>query len=301
VREQDPQLLSSASASETISRGQTVLSADGTTLWYSDAGGPGEVILFIHGFSGSSSAAGHFAARAGTAGYRFVTPDLRGHGLSQKPMDRGAYDMPRFIEDFEAVIDRCGALRVHAVGHCLGGMVATACAAAFPDRIATLTLIGTSLRPAADQQLAAWAEQRSPGWVRSLARRAFPSGTDAPAHVDYTVFDDTGDFYWRRMVADYRALSADTAFAILEHLENLDLGATAGSVAAAALVVHGGRDSVFPTSCAQDAAAAINGARLLILPEDNHVSLVLRPDSRLFGAVLEFLAEVGEPAPALSS
>jgi len=269
--------------------GLTTTSADGTPIWYRDGGGPRPAILFLHGFSGSSSATGHFAARAADAGFRFVTPDLRGHGLSGKPSAPASYAMPRQIEDVGAVADACDLARFHLVGHCMGGMVATAVAAAHPDRIVSLTLIGTSLQPAADQQLAAWAEQRSPDWMRALARRAFPAHSEAPAHVDYDAFDDTGDFYWRRMVADYRALSADTAFAIIEHLKRVDLTAAAAGVEAPALVVHGSKDSVFAPECAERTVATLGNARLLVLTDHNHVSLVLRPDSPLFDAALEFM------------
>lgn len=276
-------------AADCAGDGRWASSPDGTRVWYADTGRAGQVVLFLHGFSGSSSATGHFATRADAAGLRFVAPDLRGHGLSGKPSGTGAYDMQRFIEDFSAVADACGVERVHLVGHCLGGMVAVAVAAALPERVATLTLVATSLQPAAEQQMAARAEQWSPHWVRSLARHAFPAGTDAPPHVDYAAFDDTGDFYWPRMVADYRALSADTAFAIIERLKRFDLVGDASAVAAPALVVHGARDSVFPPTSAERVAGAIPGASLMVLPGHNHVSLVLRPDSPLFDAALDFV------------
>ena len=130
--------------------------------------------------------------------------------------DSGSYLLPPMTAAQLSVIicaqepDAAGQERVHVVGHCMGGMVAIAAAAAMPERVASVTLVATSLKPAADQQFAAWAEQRSPDWVRSLARRAFPGDGAAAAHVDYAAYTDTGDFYWRRMVADYRALSADT-------------------------------------------------------------------------------------------
>lgn len=271
--------------------GSSFASRDGTDIWYADTGGRGEALVFLHGFSGSSAAAGHFAARVSDAGLRFVAPDLRGHGLSGKPTGNAAYAFDRLVEDFATLLDEAEVERAHLVGHCMGGMVATACAAALPDRVATLALVGTSLRPAADQRLARWAEDAPLDWARSLARRAFPAGADAPAHVDYGAFRHTGDWYWRRMIADYRALSAETGFAILGHLSRLDLFATARGIEAPTLVVHGARDSVFPSTCAERTAAAIRGARLLILPDDNHVSLVLLADSRLFEAVIDFVRE----------
>lgn len=273
--------------------GTSFASVDGTGVWYADTGGTGDALVFLHGFSGSSSAAGHFAARVSDAGLRFIAPDLRGHGLSAKPGGEGGYGFDRFVGDLAGLLDEVAVKRAHLVGHCLGGMVATACAVALPDRVATLALVGTSLQPATDQRLASLAEHAPVTWARSLARRVFPAETDSPAHVDYSRFTDTGDWYWRRMVADYRALSAEAAFAILAQLEDLDLRDTARAIDTPTLVVHGERDSVFPRACAERTAAALRDARLLILPDDNHVSLVLDADSALFGAVIDFVSGSG--------
>lgn len=282
--------LSGAGAWGDPASGAYFASADGTDIWYADTGGPGEAVVYLHGFSGSSSAAGHFADRVSASGLRFIAPDLRGHGLSAKPAGEGAYRLDRFVDDFTALLDEAAVRRAHLVGHCMGGMVATACAAALPERVETLTLVGTSMQPTTDQRLAGWAKRTSPAWVRWLARGAFPAKTDSPAHVDYSAFTDTGDWYWRRMVADYRALSAEAGFAILESLRDLDLLDTARAVGAHSLVVHGAGDSVFPRACAERTVAALRDARLLILPNDNHISLVLQADSALFGATIDFVS-----------
>jgi pimeloyl-ACP methyl ester carboxylesterase len=271
--------------------GSSFASRDGTILWYADTGGSGEPLVFLHGFSGSSAAAGHFAARASDAGLRFIAADLRGHGLSGKPPIDEAYVFDRFVEDAEALLDEAGVERAHLVGHCLGGMVATACASAIPDRVASLALVGTSLRPSVDQRLAPWAGSAPLGGVRALARRLFPARADVPAHVDYGAFRNMGDRYWRRMLADVRALSADTALAILEDLKRLDLSEAARSIDTPTLVVHGARDSVFPHACAERTCATLRDARLLILPDDNHVSVVLDADSALFGDVIDFVSD----------
>lgn len=80
----------------------------------------------------------------GRAGVRFVTPDLRGHGLSDAPTDAGAYELAVLAEDAVAVADGVGALDgggVVLVGHGFGAIVAATAATALGDRCAGLVLV----------------------------------------------------------------------------------------------------------------------------------------------------------------
>jgi pimeloyl-ACP methyl ester carboxylesterase len=269
------------------STGSFLTAADGTSIWLSDARAAGEPVLFLHGFSGSSSAAEHLVPHLAAAGFRPVVYDQRGHGFSQKPTCADSYEMARFVDDAARVLDECGIDRAHVVGHCLGGMVATAMALAHPDRVQSLVLVGTSMRPSADQRFVAWTERKARRLLRAPLRHVFPAEAPVDRHVEYARFRKTGDWYWRRMVADYRALSADTMLSIVETLDTLDLLDDAGRVTAPTLVVHGARDTVFPIAAAHRTTAAIPGSDLVILPNDNHVTLVLQHDSVLFDTVAE--------------
>jgi pimeloyl-ACP methyl ester carboxylesterase len=81
----------------------------------------------------------------GPAGVGFVTPDLRGHGLSDAPTDDGAYDLAVLAEDVSAVADGAGALvdggRVVLVGHGFGAIVAAVAARSLGERCAGLVLV----------------------------------------------------------------------------------------------------------------------------------------------------------------
>jgi pimeloyl-ACP methyl ester carboxylesterase len=285
VTQADPTAIAPLTALE--STGTFVAAADGTAIWLSDSRAAGEPVLFIHGFSGSSSAAEHLVPHLTTAGFRPVVYDQRGHGFSQKPTGADSYQMARFVDDALRVLDACAVGRAHIVGHCLGGMVATALALAHPDRVQSLVLVGTSMRPSADQRFVAWTERTTRRLLRAPLRHVFPAEASVERHVEYARFRKTGDWYWRRMVADYRALSADTMLSIVETLDTLDLLDDAGRVTAPTLVVHGARDTVFPAAAAERTAGAIPSSDLVILPDDNHVTLVLQHDSALFGAAAQ--------------
>jgi len=77
----------------------------GVALHTEEAGNPaGKPILFIHGFSQCGLAWRKQMCSDLGRDFRLVTMDIRGHGLSDKPID--AYGMPElWAQDVEALID----------------------------------------------------------------------------------------------------------------------------------------------------------------------------------------------------
>ncbi len=106
-----------------------------------DPGRPG--VLLIHGLS-NTAWSWTPAARRLRAVRRVVAMDLRGHGLSDAPVD--GYDPTSFAADVLAVAEGSGLLtgvddRVILAGHGFGAIVAAWAAAAFEDRCAGLILV----------------------------------------------------------------------------------------------------------------------------------------------------------------
>ncbi|MFD0502470.1 alpha/beta fold hydrolase [Streptomyces chiangmaiensis] len=64
-------------------------------------------------------------------------PDLRGHGLSDRP---GDYSLELMQSDVLHFLDRLGLDRVDLIGHSLGGVVAYLLASDRPQRVARLVL-----------------------------------------------------------------------------------------------------------------------------------------------------------------
>lgn len=67
--------------------------------------------------------------------------DLRGFGLSDKPMRRGEYSLEQYIADLENVLDALALTRPVLVGHSMGGGVALRYAIQNSTRVAGLALI----------------------------------------------------------------------------------------------------------------------------------------------------------------
>jgi pimeloyl-ACP methyl ester carboxylesterase len=125
-------------------------------VWRSGAAvGPGaQVVLALHGLGGSGrywdALAGALEQR-GPGRFMVVAPDLGGFGSSDKP-EGVAYDRAFHLDNVDAAIadletgDTEGgaegrqALRVHVVGHSMGGVLAALWAAHHSERVASLAL-----------------------------------------------------------------------------------------------------------------------------------------------------------------
>ena len=109
-----------------------------------------ETILMLHGNAESGLAWYAWAPRLARH-FRVVRPDMRGFGRST-PMPRDfPWSLDRLIDDFCALMDHLRVERVHLVGAKLGGTIARAFAGRKPERLLTLTVVGTPppLRPGA--------------------------------------------------------------------------------------------------------------------------------------------------------
>lgn len=103
----------------------TVTTPDGVQLAVQEAGDPnGRPVVFIHGLLGSRLNWQAQVDSAQLGGYRLITYDLRGHGLSGKPAVAAAYtDGGRWADDLAAVIGAAHAVKPVLVGWSLGGAV----------------------------------------------------------------------------------------------------------------------------------------------------------------------------------
>ncbi|HEU5153001.1 MAG TPA: alpha/beta fold hydrolase [Iamia sp.] len=109
---------------------------DGVEIVY-DSHGPddGPPVILLHGFPDSARLWRHQVAALVAAGYRVLTPDLRGYGRSGKPADVAAYNLLVVAGDVTAVLDDAGVATARVVGHDWGAALAWAVATLVPDRV----------------------------------------------------------------------------------------------------------------------------------------------------------------------
>jgi proline iminopeptidase len=128
------------------------IEAGDVTLHMRTAGEPeaGEVLITIHGGPGNSSDYMLSLEQLASEGLAIVSYDQRGTGRSSEPS--GGYGMPNYVADLEVVRQAVGAEAIHLLGHSWGGLVALRYAAAHPERVKSVILMGSGvLTPVAAQ------------------------------------------------------------------------------------------------------------------------------------------------------
>ncbi|MGA0023363.1 MAG: alpha/beta fold hydrolase [Burkholderiales bacterium] len=129
-----------------------------------------DAVLMLHG-NAESSLAWYAWVPLLARQLRMVRPDMRGYGQST-PMPREyVWTFDALIDDYCALMDSLGIERFHLVAAKIGGTIARVFAARRPDRVKSLTVIGTpqALRPGAEQIPALIEEYETKGaehWAR---------------------------------------------------------------------------------------------------------------------------------------
>jgi pimeloyl-ACP methyl ester carboxylesterase len=109
-------------------------------------GGPagGEPVVMLHGWGASAFSYRHAFERLGRRGLRVIAVDLRGFGISDKPVAAGEYSLANYREDVDQLLDVLGFERASLVGHSMGGGLALHYALDRPERVRTLSLVSPS-------------------------------------------------------------------------------------------------------------------------------------------------------------
>lgn len=100
-------------------------------------------VVLLHGFPQDSRCWNAVEPLLHEAGLRTLAPDQRGYSPQASPRDVQAYRMRALTADVIAVLDALDLEKAHVVGHDWGGAVAWGLGAAFPDRVASLTVLST--------------------------------------------------------------------------------------------------------------------------------------------------------------
>lgn len=115
----------------------------GVRIHYTEAG-RGTPLILIHGFADTANIQWWQTGRvkALAKDYRVITPDVRGHGRSDKPHDPSQYGA-QLAEDLVRLLDHLKIDKAHVVGFSMGGFITLKMAAMHPERLLSVAPCGT--------------------------------------------------------------------------------------------------------------------------------------------------------------
>jgi epoxide hydrolase 4 len=114
----------------------------GIRLHYVEAGpADGPLLVLLHGFPEFWYSWRHQLPVLAEAGFHVVAPDMRGYGLSDKPVGWRRYRTDALAHDIAGLIRHFGAERAYLVGHDWGAAVAYTTAMRHPELIEKLAIL----------------------------------------------------------------------------------------------------------------------------------------------------------------
>ena len=150
--------------------------------------GRGRTIVMLPSWARGAADFADMRARLATAGFRVVTPEPRGIGASQGPLE--GWDMAAQADDIAAIIRATSETPVVLLGHAYGNRVARAVASRHPGLVCDLILVaaGGKIQPPMDilQAISDGANPTIPRQdrLRAIAKAHFAPGNDPAPWAD---------------------------------------------------------------------------------------------------------------------
>jgi 3-oxoadipate enol-lactonase len=200
---------------------------------------------------------------------RVLAVDARGHGESS--WDGKPFSVEDMADDVAAVIEADGSGPASVVGMSMGGCTALALALRRPDLVDRLVLADTTACYGPDRE-AKWAERARMAATKTRAEQ-IPFQLTRWFSPDFAKQDGAD-----RVVQIFLNTRPEVHAAACVALGGFDAAEQLAQVTAPTLVMVGETDEATPPAMAQTLADGIPGARLEVIPQARHFSLIERPD-----------------------
>ncbi|MCC6946427.1 MAG: alpha/beta fold hydrolase [Bradyrhizobiaceae bacterium] len=232
--------------------------------------GEGEPIVLVHGFASNKEfnwVQPGWVSTLTRAGRRVIALDNRGHGASTKLYDVEAYSVDKMGSDVIALLDHLNIERADVLGYSMGGRITGYVASAHPDRVRSAIIGGIGIRLT----------------ISASNGEKIAAALEAPSATDVTDAHALGfRLFAEQTKSDRRALAA-----CMRNPNRTITREAAASIRVPVLVATGTKDDI--AGSGQELAALIPGAKLLDIPDRDHMRAVGDPVFKK--GVLEFLAQ----------
>jgi pimeloyl-ACP methyl ester carboxylesterase len=269
------------------------VSGSGVRTHYIKEGSGDTVIVFIHGFGGSTYSWRKNLSELARK-YTVISLDVRGFGYTSR--DPASEYSPRgYATHVSTFLDILGVRRPIIVGHSLGGEVAIRVALQRPEDVSGLVLIDSAGLPSARRfEVPPVPQPLQTTLVRFLSsKRVVRAGLSA-AYYDPSLVDT-------EMVSAYRdPLDVERAEEMLWRMARTSAPqlnrSEIAQVSVPTLIIWGKQDRLIPLRDGEELAALIKGSRLVVLDRAGHMPQEERPQD--VNALIDSFASVaGQPLP----
>ncbi|MFV1951035.1 MAG: alpha/beta fold hydrolase [Nitrospinota bacterium] len=250
---------------------------DGVNIYY-EIEGEGRPILFLHGWSMSSSV-WRYQKEDLSREFKVITLDLRGHGQSDKPGQEYNFDI--FADDLNHVINTLALSDLTIVGWSMASFILVRFFLRYPGQISALVFVGGTPKFVADKayrhgqpigtvtRLEQNLRRDYDNYIRDFCSRLFISDEDIDEERSKEIWDLLFDE--RFPPPDYVSIST------LKAIAREDIRDSLAMINLPTLILHGSLDKICPPGAAGYMAKNIPGAKKIILNGLGHAPFLTQP------------------------
>ena len=224
-----------------------------------------KTLIFVHGVSGSSSAWINFEKKF-EKNFNVLTFDLRGHGKSFRPQKFSEYSLNDFSKDLYKLIKHENISNPILIGHSFGNLVILNFLEKHLNLVKSVVFISAEYAP-------------SKRWENKIVAASFLlnplaivfNGKKKWGHIDYSDYENTGDWNLRRMHADIKNTGLKSFLYSLQHSYKSSAEKILPKIKIPVLIIHGDKDTIFNISYAREMASKIKNSKIIIFRGANHI------------------------------
>lgn len=264
---------------------EKVLTNNGIKIHYRINYGKGQSIVFLHGGGGSLSAWEMILPFFNNKDFTLVTIDLRGHGLSDRPLLTSDYDPVNHAKDIQKIIQKEKLENIVLIGHCLGSMVAATFGGLYPDMLKKLILINTNFE--LPYFLGRTPMRQISFFLLKILKLLFSYKKYNPGRVDYSKFIGSFDLDITRISADWGVMGIQNVINQFQALLNWQGKEYFRKIKAPTLVIAGRYDFIYPSWGVKRVMNLLENVKLEYI-DSNHISVINSP-GEVYNKIITFL------------
>lgn len=240
-------------------------------------------LVFIHGLTGSSSAWEKYEDRFENK-YNILSFDLRGQGKSVKYKRYEDYEITNFVEDLYQLVVYLRLNGFTLVSHSFGTLIAIGFLSKYQDLVKSTVFLAPNFA-VRNRKLA---RVIAPLFYLTKIIDLLPFSKKAGSQIDYSRYQNTGDWNLRRMRADISNTSWHVYFYCIRQSYKFNAEDFLSKIKIPTLIIHGKKDTVSPVEYCLAWAKEIKNSKLILLDNANHI-VVLNNFSEIAQAIENFV------------
>jgi pimeloyl-ACP methyl ester carboxylesterase len=238
----------------------------GVNLWYTDTGGSGSPVIFLHAASGTHASWVYQEPAFTAAGYRCIAYDRRDWGRTQTTAPDG--DPGNVSDDLHGLVAHLGLDRFHLVATAAGGIVGLDYALSYPAYVRSL-VIATTIGGVQDPDYLEVQHRLRPPEIQGLPVELRELG---PA---YRGLNPEGMRRWIDIERSSRPAGHE---GLRQPLKQPMTYARLETMQVPVLAIAGGADLLSPPALMRLLTAHLPGSQFVIMPEAGHAAFWEQPE-----------------------